>query len=207
LLIEHNGREIILAATSKDFVGIDAAGGSILWTFDLVTGYTERGRRNNTNTPLFHNGEIFYSSGYDDTALMFELKEDGSDISVKWTSKVLDNHHGGMVLHDGYIYGANWQGNGNGDWGCLDWDTGEVMYEEPWHNKGSIIYADGMLYLFEEKYGNVGLVKPDPDSFEVISSFKVSDGRGPRWAHPSIYDRKLFIRHHDVLLVYDIAAN
>lgn len=206
LLIDHHGREIILAATSKDFVGIEAANGSILWTFDLVTGYTERGRRNNTNTPLYHNGEIFYSSGYDDTALMFALNDDGSDISVKWTSTVLDNHHGGMVFLDGYIYGSNWRGNGNGDWVCLNWDTGEVMYEEHWHNKGSIIYADGMLYLFEEKFGNVGLVSPDPEKFEVISSFVVDDGRGPRWAHPSIYDKKLFIRHHDVLLVYDIAA-
>lgn len=79
------------------------------------------------------------------------------------------------------------------------------MYEEKWHNKGSIIYADGKLYVYEEKMGNVGLVECTPNGFKVISSFKVEVGRGPHWAHMSIYDGKLLLRHHDVLMVYDIS--
>ena len=135
---------------------------------------------------------------------MLTLSEDGRSVELKWTSDVLDNHHGGLVLVDGFLYGANWISNGKGNWVCLNWESGEVMYEEEWHNKGSIIYADGMLYLFDEKFGNMGLVVPSPDEFNVKGSFKVDDGRGPRWAHPSIFDGKLFLRHHDVLLVYDI---
>ena len=205
LMVEHNGLRMILATTSEKLVAIEAAKGEILWELDLVTDYTERERRNSTNTPLYHNGEIFVSSGYDDISLMISLSEDGRTPSVKWTSDVLDVHHGGMVLVDGYIYGSNWISNGKGNWVCLDWDTGEVMYEQEWHNKGSIIYADGMLYVFEEKRGNVGLVVPTPTEFKVVSSFEVDAGRGPRWAHPSIYDGKLLLRHHDVLLVYDIS--
>jgi len=205
LMVEHNGLRMILATTSEKLVAIEAAKGEILWELDLVTDYTERERRNSTNTPLYHNGEIFVSSGYDDISLMISLSEDGRTPSVKWTSDVLDVHHGGMVLVDGYIYGSNWISNGKGNWVCLDWDTGEVMYEQEWHNKGSIIYADGMLYVFEEKRGNVGLVVPTPTEFKVVSSFEVDAGRGPRWAHPSIYDGKLLLRHHDVLQVYDIS--
>jgi hypothetical protein len=136
---------------------------------------------------------------------MLQLDENGSSVSVKWTTDVLDNHHGGYVFVDGYIYGANWLNNGNGNWVCLDWESGEVKYEESWKNKGSIIYADGMLYIFDEKFGNIAIVPANPDEFNVISSFKINDGRGPRWAHPSIYDQKLLLRHHDVLLVYDIS--
>jgi outer membrane protein assembly factor BamB len=80
------------------------------------------------------------------------------------------------------------------------------MYDVKWHNKGSIIWADGLLYVYEEKGGNVGLVEPTPEGFNVVSSFKVTEGNGPHWAHPSIYDGKLLIRHLDVLLVYDIKA-
>lgn len=205
LMINHNGSQMILATTSEKLVAIEPAKGEILWELDLVTDYTERERRNSTNTPLYHDGEIFVSSGYDDIALMISLSEDGRSPSVKWTSDVLDVHHGGMVLVDGYIYGSNWISNGKGNWVCLDWDTGEVMYEEEWHNKGSVICADGMLYVFEEKRGNVGLVVPTPEEFKVVSSFEVDAGRGPRWAHPAIYDGKLLLRHHDVLLVYDIS--
>ncbi|MEX0982633.1 MAG: PQQ-binding-like beta-propeller repeat protein [Bacteroidales bacterium] len=204
LLIEHKGVQLIIASTSRHLVGVDPATGEIFWKFDHITGFTEKNRRNSTNTPVYHDGEFFFSSGYDDLALMFTLSDDGRSVELKWTSDVLDNHHGGLVLVDGFLYGANWISNGKGNWVCLHWDSGEVMYEEEWHNKGSIIYADGMLYVFDEKFGNVGLVEPNPEDFYVKGSFTVDDGRGPRWAHPSIFDGKLFLRHHDVLLVYDI---
>lgn len=204
LMINHNGQDLIIATSSKHLIGVDPENGKIFWKFDLVTDYTKRGRRNSTNTPLYNDGEIFVSSGYDDTALMISLSDDARSVTLKWTSNVLDNHHGGFVLLDGYIYGSNWINNGNGNWVCLDWETGEVMYKEKWKNKGSIIYADGRLYLYEEKRGNVGLLEPTPDGFNVISSFIVEVGKGPHWAHPSIYNGKLLLRHHDALLVFNI---
>lgn len=204
LMIDHHGMKLIVAASSQHLYGIDPETGEVLWKFDHVKDLTSRNKRNITNTPVYHNGEIFFASGYDDKAIMLSLADDGRSVTLKWTSEVLDNHHGGLVVLDGYLYGANWISNGRGNWVCLDWDTGEVMYEEEWHNKGSLVYADGMFYVFEEKMGNVGLVEPSPEGFFVKGTFKVDDGRGPRWAHPSVYDGKLLLRHHDVLLVYDI---
>ncbi len=207
LLIEHNGISLIIASTPKHLVGVGPGNGEMFWKFDHVTGFAGDETRISTNTPVYSKGEFFFSNGYNDVALMLTLSDDCRSVELKWTSDVLDNHHGGMVLVDGYLYGANWISNGKGHWICLDWDTGEVMYDEDWYNKGSIIYADGMLYVFEEKFGNVGLIEPSPEGFYPKGTFKVDAGRGPRWAHPSIYDGKLFLRHHDVLLVYDITNN
>lgn len=205
ILVNHNGKDMILAVTSVHAIGVDPSNGAILWKQDVVNGYSE-GRRNNTNTPLFHNGEIFITSGYDSKAVMLKLSDDGKSVSVKWTSDVLDTHHGGVVLVDGYIYGSNWIGNGNGNWVCLDWETGKVMYEELWQSKGQIIYADHRLYIYEEKNGNVGLLIPDPSGFKLTGSFRVTEGTGPHWAHPTISNGMLFIRHGDFLGIYDIKA-
>jgi outer membrane protein assembly factor BamB len=203
-LTEHNRQDMIVVNNSEYLFAFDPADGAILWKFDIVSGYTgERGRRTNANTPLYHEGEIFITSGYNADALMLELSgEEG--VSLKWKNTTLDNHHGGVVLLDGYIYGANWLNNGNGNWVCLEWETGKVMWEEKWINKGSVIYADGRLYLFEEKSGNVGLVDPSPEGLNLVSTFKLERGSGPYWAHMSIYDRKLLIRHGTVLFIYDI---
>jgi hypothetical protein len=81
------------------------------------------------------------------------------------------------------------------------------MYDHDWVNKGSIIAAEGMLYCYEEKKGNVGLVNPTPAKFDLVSSFKVNLGDGPHWAHPVIHDKVLYIRHGDALLAYDIGAD
>jgi hypothetical protein len=158
------------------------------------------------NTPIFKNDEIYITGGYDLPSVMLKLAPDGKSVTEKWVDSTLDNHHHGVVQVDGYIYGSNWLNNNLGNWVCLNWDTGEVKYESNWISKGNIIYADGMLYLYEEKSGYVGLVKADPEKFEVISSFKVTEGEGQHWAHPAIFDGNLYIRHGDVLLIYNIKA-
>lgn len=203
ILVDHNGKKMILAVTTKHVLGIHPEDGKILWKYELAENHPG-GRNNNTNTPLYHKGEIFITRGYDAVAVMLKMSEEGNSVSLKWTSDVLDTHHGGVVLVDGYIYGSNWINNGNGNWICLDWDTGEVMYDEKWENKGSIIYADNRLYLYEEKRGHVGLVEPDPSGFKLKGSFRITDGTGPHWAHPAIFDKKLFVRHGGVLMVYDV---
>jgi len=207
LLIEHNGTRMVLITSSEDIMGVDPETGEVFWKVDLVTKYGFGGgsRRNNTNTPVFHNGEIFTTSGYDASAVMIKLSEDGKKAKVKWSNDVLDTHHGGVVLHSGYLYGSNWLNNGNGNWVCLEWETGKVMYEKKWRNKGSMIYADGLLYIFEEKTGHIGLLEPSPDGFKLISSFSPEGGTGPWWAHMTIYEKKLFMRHGPTLFVYDIA--
>jgi outer membrane protein assembly factor BamB len=204
LLINYKGTKYILSVTASYILAVNPDNGAIVWKFDFVKGFAPDGDRINTNTPLYKDGEIFVTSGYDCTAVMLKLSEDGKSVSLKWSSDVLDTHHGGDVLVNGYIYGPNWINNGNGNWVCLDWNTGEVKYNQKWFNKGSIIFADGKLYLYEEKEGHIGLVEPDPSGFKLISSFKITDGAGPQWAHPSIYNGYLLIRHGEVLMVYDI---
>jgi len=115
---------------------------------------------------------------------------------------VLDVHHGGVVLVDGYIYGSNWLSNSDGNWCCLDWNTGKKIYEEHWKCKGSIISAEGMLYVYDEKNGFVGLVKATPEKFDLVSSFRIKGGTGPYWSHPVINNGRLYIRHGEYLAVY-----
>ena len=204
-LINHNSRQIILAQTTDNIIAIDPADGNILWSYDLIQ-YHEKsqGRGAQTNPPLYDNGEIFITSGYDHPGIMLKLSEDGKSVQLKWKNDDIDTHHGGVVLVDGNLYGSNWQNNANGRWVSVNWKTGKTNWEEEWNNKGGIIYADEMLYLYDEKRGNVGLAKPNPNKLEIVSSFQMDEGKGPHWSHPAIYDGMLFIRHGNVLMIYDI---
>jgi outer membrane protein assembly factor BamB len=208
MLIERGGLRIILAQTANHLIGLNAANGEILWDYDMVPLHRgQQGSGAHNNTPLYKDGEIFVTNGYDRLAVMFSLAPDGRSIAVKWTSDVLDVHHGGVVLVDGHIYGANWLNNSKGNWASIRWADGKANWETEWHTKGSVVYADGMLYIYEERSGNVALVRPDPAKMDVISTFRMSDGEGPHWAHPSIYSGMLCIRHGEVVKVYQISAN
>ena len=53
----------------------------------------------------------------------------------------------------------------------------------------------------------MALVKPNPDRFELVSSFEVTLGTNQHWAHPVIHDGVLYIRHGNVLMAYLIRQN
>jgi outer membrane protein assembly factor BamB len=205
VIIEKAGLQLLLAQTANDLLAINIESGEIIWNYNLIQYHLgNTGKGSNMNTPLFYNNEIFITSGYNHPSFMFGLAEDGRSVSLKWTNPDLDCHFGGVVKVGDYIYGSNWINNANGNWVCVDWNTGKTMYETKWFNKGPIISADGLLYCYEEKTGNLALVKPNPEKFDVISSFKIEKGEEPHWAHPAIYDGKLFVRHGEYLAVYNL---
>lgn len=159
------------------------------------------------NTALYKDGRVFFCQGYDVGSYMLQLNDDMTAVTLAWSNKDLDTHHGGYVLIDGVIYGSNWITNTSGKWVGLDWETGATLFEDEWtggKGKGSIIYADGMLYCYDERRGFVGLVTPTRNAFEVVNEFRITKGDGPFWAHPVIVDGVLYIRHAGALMAYSI---
>jgi hypothetical protein len=80
-----------------------------------------------------------------------------------------------------------------------------VKCEDRLVGKGCVIYADGMLYCYGEN-GTVALVKPRSTRYELVSSFEITKGTDEHWAHPAVSHGRLYIRHGDALMVYDIKA-
>ncbi len=206
-IYEYKQFRYVLAVTGTHLIALEPASGKVVWTFQYYDGTKwDQPGLIWTNTPTYQGRDIFLSMGYDYRNAMIEMSEDGTSVKEKWSNLTLDNHHHGLIQLDGFIYGSNWESNSKGKWICMDWNSGEVKYETDWANKGALIYADGLFYLLEEKAGTVALVKPDPNRFEVISSFKLQGGTGPFWSHPFIANGKLYLRHGDVLFVYNIKA-
>ncbi|MEN8121766.1 MAG: PQQ-binding-like beta-propeller repeat protein [Bacteroidota bacterium] len=210
ILIKYAGLEMVVNVGSSDIFALNVNDGSVLWSFKYFE--VDPPERNwkptmNSTTPLYSDGHIYVNSGYNHVGVMLKLNADGKGVELLWKDSLIDTHHGGVVKLGDYIFGSNWINNGNGNWCCIDWETGEKNYETKWNNKGSIIANDGLLYCYDEKRGNIAIVKPDPEKFEPISSFKIPYGKGPHWSHPVIKDGILYVRHGKVLMAYNIKAD
>ena len=201
-IVEFAGRRMILAMSGKALVGVDADNGELLFHYKHETKYDV-----NATQPIFNDGMVFITSGYGAGSEMVKLTASGDKITAQqeWESKDLDNHHGGVIFLDGYLYGADMKRS----WRCLDWKTGRTMYTDAGVGKGAITCADGMLYTQceDEKKRTVGLVKPTPDGHQLVSRFTFPEGgKGPVWAHPVVCGGRLYIRHGDKLYVYNVKA-
>jgi outer membrane protein assembly factor BamB len=206
IVVDYAGKKMFINVSLGHVYGLDAANGNIMWSV-AHTPADDGDDLIKCVTPLYKDGRVYVTGGYDTEGMMVEIAKDGKSAKVLWTDKLLDVHHGGVVLINGYIYGSNWINNGNGDWCCIDWNTGEKKWVEHWNCKGSIISAEGMLYIYDEKQGNVGLLKVNPEKFDLVSTFKVTLGAaGPYWAHPVIHNGILYLRHGNALMAYDIKA-
>ena len=204
-LIEYGGIKMIVTITEGRLFAVNSANGKLLWNFDYEAQNAKpTGDRNHVNTPVYSDGFILAANGYEQVAVKVKLNPDGSQPSLVWKNTDLTPHVGGMVLVGNYVYSSTHDTNSKGRWICVDWTTGKTMWITNWYNKGSIIAADNMLYIYEEKTGHVGLVMPGSDKLDVISEFQVTKGSGPYWAHPVINKGRLFVRHGDYLGVFSI---
>ncbi len=207
LLIRNGNNKIIVTWTAHHLIAVNALSGKLLWKIHCEGLNTEQlERRNRVNTPVYRDGHIFAANGYDQVAIKVRIKPDGTDPVIVWKNTEIDPHVGGILLTGNLIISSTHVTNSKGKWICVDWTTGETKWIYDWFNKGAIISADGMLYIIEEKDGNVGLLKPSGEKFDLVSTFRITKGEGPYFSHPVINKGRLFLRHGDYMAVYSLKA-
>lgn len=197
-LIRLASRRIIVTQFRESVVGVDADSGALLWRHPVRHG----GMGIKAITPLFGEGRLCVT-GVLDGSTMLELAPDGSGVTPRWNEKTLNAQYQGTVLVDGHVYGT---GFAQKALVCLELATGKVNWTAKETGMGTVVYADGMLYVYSES-GTMRLIKADLSAFAQVSTFQVTQGTGEHWANPTIANRRLYLRHGDALMVYDLAAD
>jgi len=195
-LVTHKGKKMLLTLSAKYALGIDPKDGKLLWKFPYPTSYDVH-----ATTPVYKDGLVYITSGYGTEDKILKLSDSGDSVKEFWSGKNIDNHHGGVVMLDGFIYGAGDKYKG---WHCMELATGKEIWKANGVGKGSVTYADGMLYCYSER-GQVALVEASNNGYKEKGNFKVeSEGSDPYWNHPVVTGGKLYLRHENDLFVYDV---
>ena len=191
------GVRTIMTLTSQAGVGVRAKDGKLMWRYPRVANDTA-----NVTTPVFFGDKVFYTSAYGTGSALLQLKAEAGAVKADeaYFSRDMMNHHGGVVLLNGYLYGFS-----NAILTCMEFATGKVMWRDRSVGKGTLTFADGHLYLLGE--GNtVGLAEASPAAYVEKGRFPIADQGWPSWAHPVISDAALYIRNQGVLASYDVKA-
>lgn len=199
ILINHNGHRLLVNLTASSIIGVDAGTGEMYWRVHQF-----QDNKIHANTPAYFDGKLLISSASrkDSSGLvLLQLSPDGKKADIVWRNKEFINLMGGFIIKDGFVYGSAYL---QPKWFCIDLKTGLTKYIAKELGGGPVIYADGLFYCYAEKDGEMAIAEGTPEKFSIISKFKVPLGTAQHWAHPVIAEGKLYIRHNEALMVYDL---
>ena len=178
-------------------VGVRADDGRLLWRYAAPANYTA-----NITTPVVSGSQVFYSSAYGTGGGLVNLRPVQGEIRAEevYFTRDMQNHHGGVVLVDGVLYGFS-----NAILTALDFASGKTLWRHRSVGKGSIAYADSRLYLLSED-NVVGLAEVSASGYREVGRFEIADQGLPSWAHPVVSGKRLYLRNQNVLSAYDVRA-
>jgi outer membrane protein assembly factor BamB len=198
------GKHQIVQFTPDSVFGVAADTGKLLWRAE------RKGQTAVIPTPIVHDNLVYVTSGYGVGDDLFRIDVSTSEFKAEkvYANKVIINHHGGVILYQGDVYGYC-DGHGDkGGWTCQKLTDGNALWQDKKLGKGSIGYADGHFYLRAEGGpGTIVLIDASPDGYKERGRFDPPDrSRLEAWPHPIIAGGKLYIRDQNVLLCYDVKA-
>ena len=195
VVADVQGVRTLMTLTSNAGVGVRASDGKLMWHYERVAN-----RVANITTPIFFDNKVFYTSAYDTGGGLLGLTAQNGEVKANeiYFTRDMKNHHGGVVLVNGYLYGFN-----DSILTCLEFATGKQMWRDRSVGKGSLTYADGNLYIQSEN-NVVGLADASPTGYKEKGRFQIPDQGPPSWAHPVVSGGRLYVRNQATLVAYDV---
>lgn len=184
--------------TASRAIGVDVRDGRLLWEYPRVAN-----RVANIATPVVYRNFVFLSSDYGTGAALLRLEPNGNRVTANevYFTRAMRNHHSSSVLVDGTLYGFS-----SAILTALRFEDGTELWKHRSVGKGSLVHADGHLYLFSEN-GVVGLAEATPEGYREKGRFEIPRGALPTWAHPIISNGRLYLRDQDTIYAYDVKGS
>ncbi|MGH7174642.1 MAG: PQQ-binding-like beta-propeller repeat protein, partial [Gemmataceae bacterium] len=213
LLATLGGVKQYIQQTNAGLVGVEAKTGDRLWYFRRKRPWSDVV----CPTPI-RQGELIYATATtDEGCSLIRVKYDGKKFQAEevYSAKRISNFHDGVVKVGKYVYGYH----GNREWACQHF---AVEGENKWASGpkalgaggsgGSLIFADGRLYVLAEKDGTgvAGMLEPNPRKYSEICRFTlprrsaIRKESGGVWTHPVLSDGYLYLRDQELLFCYKV---
>ena len=205
IVVSIEGVKQYVVMTQAGVAAVAPEDGKLLWYYKRSRPYSDVV----IPTPVSFDNYVFASTG--DGCDMFKVskQDEKFELETVYTSRNMKNSIGGFVYHDGHIFGTSERRG----WVCLDSMTGKIAWYERASKgigEGSLIFADGRLYLYGEKTAQVSLIEASTEDWVELGNFalpetsKLTAPSGKTWTRPVIADGMLYIRDQDLLFCFRI---
>jgi outer membrane protein assembly factor BamB len=192
-----------VAYTANGLVSVDAKTGKFLWRYEKTKGSMGM----SIQTPVARDGYVYSgASRVGGGAVKLNAVQGTVTAEEAYFDPKLPSAIGGEVLVGNFLYGSGGQ-----SLMCVEYQTGQIKWNDRSIAPGSLCYADGLLYMHGEE-GDVALIEATSDVYRERGRFtppgqpKHNNSMEKSWAYPVIANGRLYIRDLDTMWCYDIQA-
>lgn len=189
------GTRQVVHLTGDSLMGVDVAGGKILWQTPVKTG-----AKRHVLTPILADDSVTISSSSVGLT-KFSISKDsgGFKVGPAWKNDKIKVTLATPVLVNGHLYGL---GSGaKTDFICVDFKTGELKWSQPGFGDYAAVIAAGDKLLVQDMTGTLLLLQASPSKFAELGRIQVC---GTTWSHPAIADGKIYQRDKKQLFALEI---
>jgi len=190
-----NGVKQIVQFGNQSVFGVSLKDGQQLWSYKAPANGTA-----NCCSPIVDEDLVFAASAYGTGGGLVKVSKEGDSQQAEevYFEKKLQCHHGGIVKIGDFMYSC-----GGGPLTCVNFKTGEIAWQARSAGKGSLVAAEGMLYVLSEGH-KIALVEATPEEYREHGTFEIKSHGRPSWAHPVISGGVLFLRDQGSLTAYEV---
>ncbi len=204
MLITIDGVEQFVIVNPNGAAAVSAADGKVLWKF------AHKCMIPIPNVTPLGDGKLFITGGYMAGSSIFKASQKDGNWTTEELSrnKQIGGHCHPALLHKDHLYllaNVNERSDGMV---CFDSEC-KVAWQtksQPNLDKGgSLLSADGLIYVMDGRSGELHIVEPSPAGFKSLSRAKVLGGQ-EIWGPLALADGKLVVRDQKQVKCLDIRA-
>lgn len=204
LPINFGGKRQVVAFLQNELAGFDLPSGRQIWHESYSHGYDEHSACPLYDEPYLRTMQPFRGGS---SLYVIEAGEHDADATGESSVRIrpvrhdarMSNDVASSVLVNGYVYGfdlrdiqTNRHRPSRGQFRCMDFKTGEILWSSDRPGHATIVVADGKLLLLNDR-GEVLLVRANPECYEELARAEVFHGE-ICWTAPSLYRSRLYLR-------------
>jgi enterochelin esterase-like enzyme/outer membrane protein assembly factor BamB len=181
------GERQVIAAGAKTLIGLEAATGKTLWSYEHQGDERAMGGMAIIPLPAGENRLLILNKVDSSTMLDISRNDDGVyAIEEVWTRNSVKSTYVIPVYHDGYIYGMSGR-----IFVCVDADTGELKWRsrEPGDGFPTVI-GDHLVII--TKPGTLHVADATPEGYKELARLELFEDHS--WAEVAFADGHLFAR-------------
>ena len=197
IIVTLAGVRQVVTFTQKEFVGVSAADGKLLWKIAAKSSYDE-----NNVTPIAYKDMLIFSREDQGITAIRVLKQGQEFVTQEvWNNRENQLYMNSPVLQGNLLFGMS--AHKKGQFFSIDADTGKTLWQSPGRmGENTALLNTGKVLLLLTNEAKLIVLPSNAKEYKPVAEYVVANS--PTWAHPVVIGNRILVKDETTLALLTV---